>query len=352
MFSMFSCNREKVIQPQIKQLTEAVYASGSLVPEYEYKVTSVSEGYLQRSFVNEGDSVTKNQLLFTLDNPNQDAQVQAASELVQRTAPIAGPSSPLVRDIEYRLQAANIRLQNDSQQYERFKNLFDQNAISASTFEKYQLQFETTSKEIESLRQQLKNARLNSAIQLQQATNQLKVASTARNNNQIRSFNEGIVYEVFRETGDMVYPNQPIALIGSGNMIARLLVDEDDFQKVKVGQEVMITMDAYPDKVFTAIISKIYPILNKVEQSFRVDAIFLDPLPGTVYGLNVEANIVLNRNVKALVIPKASVLKGDTVLIKDGKKVSKVKIQTGVEDNDWVQVTSGLHQSSQLIILQ
>ncbi len=212
--------------------------------------------------------------------------------------------------------------------------------------------YQTTSKEVGGLQQQLQLQRLSSALQLQQANNQLQVANTSRANGLVRSFSDGVVYDVLRQTGDMIYPNQPIALIGSGKMIAKLLVDEDDFQKVKEGQKVLITMDAYPGKTFSATLYKIYPLLNKVEQSFRVDALFDSELPAKVYGLNIEANIVIKEKVAALVIPKQALMKGDSVLVKEGSKVFAVKVTKGAEDKDWVQVTNGLHSISQSIILQ
>jgi HlyD family secretion protein len=349
---LMACKQKQVVKPAIKQLTEAVYASGTLVPEKEYKVVAATDGFLENALVKEGDTVKKGQLLFKLSNDNQQAQVQAAAKLVQKTLPVTGSSAPAVMEIENRLAAAKIRLENDRQQYARYKNLYDQNAISASTYEKFMLQYQTTSKEVGSLQQQLQQQRLSSELQLQQANNQLQLASTSRGNGLIRSFSDGIVYEVLRQNGDMIYPNQPIALVGSGKMIAKLLVDEDDFQKVKEGQKILITMDAYPGKTFSATLCRIYPLLNKVEQSFRVDALFDEELPAKVYGLNIEANIVVREKVQALVIPKQALMKGDSVLLKEGDKLVAVKITKGVEDNDWVQVTHGLHSISQSIIIQ
>src|SRR5215204_677068 len=349
---LISCKQKKVVQPEIRQLTEAVYASGTLVPENEYKVVAATDGFLESALVKEGDSVKKGQLLFKLSNNDQQAQVSAAAQLVQKTLPVTGNSSPAVMEIQNRLAAARIRLENDRQQYERYKNLYDQNAISASNYEKYMLQYQTTSKEVGSLQQQLQQQRLSSALQLQQANNQLQLASTSKGNGLIKSFADGIVYDVVKQTGDMIYPNQPIALVGSGKMIAKLLVDEDDFQKVKEGQKILITMDAYPGKTFSATLYKIYPLLNKVEQSFRVDALFDNQLPAKVYGLNIEANIVIKEKVEALVIPRQALIKGDSVLIKKGDRVVAVKITKGAEDNEWIQVTGGLYSVSQSIILQ
>lgn len=350
--SILACKQRQVVKPEIRKLTEAVYASGTLVPENEYKVVAATDGFLESALVKEGDTVKKSQVLFKLSNENQQAQILAAAELVKKTLPLTLNESPAVMEIENRLAAARLRLENDQRQYNRFKMLYDQNAVSASNYEKYMLQYQTTSKEVATLQQQLQQQRLSAGLQLQQANNQLQLARTSKANGIVKSFSDGIVYEVLRQTGDMIYPNQPIALVGSGRMIARLLVDEDDFEKVKAGQKVLITMDAYPGKTFSATVEKIYPLLNKVEQSFRVDAVFNDGLPALVYGLNIEANIIIRENVQALVIPKKAITKSDSVILLDRNKTTTVKITKGVEDDQWVQVTSGIDSISQSIVLQ
>jgi HlyD family secretion protein len=356
MFTAVTClmackSKKKEIQPQIKQLTEAVYASGTLVPENEYRVVSSTDGFLQQALVKEGDTVRKGQLMFALSNDNQQAQVAAASGVVTKTLPVAADNAPAIKEIENRIAAAKIRLQNDELQYKRYKNLYDQNAISASNYEKFKLQYETTQRDVQSLEDQLQQQRLSSALQLQQANNQLVIARTSKSNGLLKSYADGVVYDVYKQTGDLVAPNQPIALIGSGKMIARLLVDEDDLGKIRQGQEVLVTMDAYSDKVFHARIQKIYPLLNKVEQSFRVDAVFEDEMPVKLYGLNIEANIVLS-TAKTMVIPKKALLKDDSVLIKQDGRNIKVKVKTGVADGEYVQVLAGLNNSSTLIIEQ
>ena len=343
-------SKKQEVQPQMRQLTDAVYASGTLVPENEYKVVSATEGFLQQSLVKEGDTVKKGQLLFTLSSDLQRAQVSTAAELVSKTKPVAAPDAPAIRDLQTRLATAQARLQNDELQYHRYENLYDQQAISASAYEKYQLQFQASQNDVKSLQQQLEQQRLSSALQLQQASNQLEIARTGKQDGLLKSYTSGVVYDVYKQTGDLVAINQPVALLGSGKMIAKLLVDEDDLAKVHPGQEVLITMDAYPNKIFHAHITKIYPLLNRQEQSFRVDAQFDEPLSQQLYGLNIEANIVLHVKEKVMVIPKKALLPGDSVLVKADGRTAKIKIRKGASDNEYVQVVSGLNSSSVLII--
>ncbi len=347
------CHSKRVeTQPQMRSMTEAVYASGTLVPEKEYQLMPTNQGFLQEAFIKEGDTIKKGQLLFTLSNDDRRTEVSTASSLVQRTIPVVAPNAPSIKDLETKLESARAGMQNDSLLYFRYKNLLAEQAISSSTFEKYQLAYQTSQNNVKSLQEQIQAQRLSADLQLQQATNALDIARTSKDNGLLRSQTSGVVFEIYKQTGDLVSANQSVALIGSGQMIGKLLVDEDDLEKVKIGAEVLITLDAYPNKIFHAHVAKIYPLLDKQEQSFRVDAYFDDDMPVKLYGLNIEANILVRQKEKALVIPRKALLAGDSVLVRQGGQLARVKIVKGAEDNDFVQVLGGLSISSIIIIEQ
>lgn len=342
--------QQEEIKPEMKMLTAAVYASGTLVPEEEYKVLSTVDGYLVNSLVKEGDTVTKGKLLFEVSSTVRNAQEEGARAVVQQTLPTVSNDAPVFVELQGRIELAHIRMQQDSLQYARYQTLYKQNAISKSNYEKYYLQYQSSLKDYQNLRRQLDQQHILADIQMQQARNQLTIATAQQDVGKLKSFVNGVVYDIYKKTGDLITPNQPIALIGAGNMYAKLLVDEDDLDKVFTTQKVLITIDAFPDKVFNAHITKIYPLLSKVEQSFRVDATLEDEIPIGMYGLNLEANIVIAENKKVMAIPKAALQKGDTVIIKEGKGEKKIKIQKGIEDDNWVEVRSGLSQSSVVIV--
>jgi len=349
---LFSCKeKQKEMKQETKQLTEAVYASGNLVPEDEYKVTSSIEGFLLQAYVQEGDNIKKGQRLFLVNNEMKTANLSTAIQMSNKTAALTSLSSPLIKSLYTNLASADLKVKNDSLQYVRYKNLFEQEAISRSSFEKWQQSYLTAKQERAAILEQIKAQQLSLNIQQQGAANNVTLSLTEKNYGHLKSFADGMVYEVYMHTGDHVAPNAPIALIGSGEVIARLSVDEDDFGKIELGQKVVIKTDAFPDKVLQARIIKIYPLLNKADQTFRVDAELIDKLPQSLYGLNIEANIITGENKSVLAIPKEALLKGDSVLTKEKDVIRKVKISKGVEDRNWVEVKSGL-TANNLIVIQ
>ena len=61
---MTGCSNSEKTFPQRLNIVDVVFASGSIITENQYAVTSQSEGYLINSYVNEGSIVTVGQKLF------------------------------------------------------------------------------------------------------------------------------------------------------------------------------------------------------------------------------------------------------------------------------------------------
>jgi HlyD family secretion protein len=91
-------------------------------------------------------------------------------------------------------------------------------------------------------------------------------------------------------------------------------------------------------------------MINKQQQSVQADATLQEPLPGWFSGLAVEANIIIRQKDKALVIPKTTLLPGDSVLIEDGNGTKKVKVMKGIETLEEVEIVEGLDTTSELVV--
>ena len=68
-----------------------------------------------------------------------------------------------------------------------------------------------------------------------------------------------------------------------------------------------------------------------------------------MYGLNIVANIVIAEKRIVIVIPRGLLLKVDSILVKKGDDVVKVKVNKGLEDEQWVEV-KGLDEQTTIII--
>jgi len=350
-FLTVACRKEtQFATPQVRPLTEAVYASGNLYPDEEYKVFANVNGYLTKAYVAEGDSVAKDMPLFLVSGANRDVDEQASLAIYEISRENASQKAPALQELENRLQSALLKSKNDSLQAQRYDNLYGSKAVSKSEWERVKLQYEVSRNEVTQLKAQIRNRRNAANIELQQAQSQYLRARNNRQDGVLFSFLNGRIYEIYKQPGDAVHTNEPIALAGSKRFIARLSIDEGDYSKVKTGQKVLIAFDAVPDKTFPAHIHKIYPKLNRVEQSFRADAVFEAPIPMEIYGLNLEANIVIKETPQALTIPRTALLQGDSVWVEKDGKETKIGIRTGLADRNNVEVLEGLDADAKLII--
>jgi HlyD family secretion protein len=99
----------------------------------------------------------------------------------------------------------------------------------------------------------------------------------------LRAPTEGVVLQKFKEVGEIATPG---GFAGSGELIriantselrAELDVNEADLSKVTLGQAAQVTPDAYPDRVYDAVVAKLYPQINRQKGTLRVEVRILEP---------------------------------------------------------------------------
>jgi HlyD family secretion protein len=180
---------------------------------------------------------------------------------------------------------------------------------------------------------------------VKQAQNNYKTSLITTKDYTVNSKINGKVYALYKEPGEIVNTMEPLAAIGSKrNFIIELLVDEVDIVKISLGQDVLITLDAYKNQVFKGKTSMIYPQKDERNQTFLVEAVFEKP-PNVLYpGLSGEANIIIAKKEHVLTIPKSYVIDGSMVKTDEGL----TPITTGLENMEFIEVLSGINKDTYL----
>ncbi len=317
----------------------------------EYQAFAQAEGYIVETVAPEGTEVKKGDAIFILESQQQNARYQMAKEAFDMASNNYRNGSPVLNELEAAVRSATTKVQYDSTNLVRYNNLLKQNATPRADYDRIRLLFENSKNDLLLYRSRYDKVKNQLFLELKNAENQWKIASEESERYSVRSEINGRVYKTLKEKGELARRNEAVAVIGSGNAFyLKLSVDEMDIRKVKAGQEVFVKIDAFADQVFQAVVSKVHPLVDSREQSLRVDADFTKPLVGGFSGLAVEANIVIQKKERALVIPKNLLLSGDSVFIqtKDGKR--KVKIKKGIETLDEVEVLEGLTAENVLLV--
>lgn len=158
------------------------------------------------------------------------------------------------------------------------------------------------------------------------------------------------------EPGQSVTSGDPVVVL-SDRLIVKAQVDETDIGRVKVGQNAFISLDAYPREKVTAIVDHISyesKLVNNVT-IYEVDIVPQKVPKVFRSGMTANVNIVekVRRNVLRLPIDAVRREKdGTVVLVKEngqGKSALR-KVGTGLSDENFVEITSGLNEQDTVII--
>lgn len=339
---LFSCkdSKEKIF-PKKMPLTESVYASATVQPDSLYQAYSVVMGILDKVWVEEGDVVTKGQQILQITNTSPELNMQNAKLALQLARENYGGSAAILNGIKDEIRAATLQFKNDSINYFRQKNLWDQNIGSKVEYDNRKLAYELSQNNLTLLKQKYDRTKNELSTQLKQAENNYKTSLTTTRDFTITSKIDGTVYAIYKNPGEIVNTVEPVASVGkSDKFIVELLVDEVDIVKVVLGQKTYITLDSYGTQVFEAKVGKIYPRKDPGSQTFMVEAIFVNP-PSVLYpGLSGEGNIIIKEKEETLTIPKEYLINGNRVLTDDGEK----EITTGLQNMELVEVLDGINE--------
>jgi len=349
---LYSCSRSgNTVNPVRKDIIETVYASGKIISENEYHVYSLSNGTVIQKSVKEGDVVKKDQTLYVISNEAPAARLEAAKSNFENVQSNLSPQSRILNDLKFSMQSADVKFRNDSLNYFRMKNLFDQNAVSKSSLDNAFTAYSISLNQKRSAEEKYYAAINDLNVALHNAKSQVAGAQTDLNNYFIKSETDGTVFQLLKETGEAVHAGEGVALIGeTNNRVIRLAVDQQDIDKIKKGQEVLLKTDVNGNTIYHGVVTTIYPVMNELDQTFRVDAVFKDNTQQPYIHSSVEANIIIQEKNRSLVVPRNALVADDSVQVKQDGKIKTIHVTTGIFTLDEVEIVNGLDESSVVVI--
>ncbi|MBK9398714.1 MAG: efflux RND transporter periplasmic adaptor subunit [Saprospiraceae bacterium] len=331
------------IKPELKSITESVYASGYIKSMMQYEISGKTNGIIEKIYVTEGMHVKKDDPIFKLDNKN--SRITTENARLASTANDYKVNAAKLRDAKKEIDLADKKLQNASLLFQRQKNLWNQNIGSKVELEQKELNYENSKVALANAKLNYNDLSRQLKLASDQSKNNLKIAKIMEDDFIIRSEVDGVIYKINKEIGELINGGEPAAIIGTDEFVIELNIDEFDIVKIKKGQQVFIRMDSYKSEVFEAEIISIDPMMNLRTRSFQAKASFTKK-PAELYpNLTVEANIVISTKQNVLTIPRNYLINYTSVLL-EGGKVQTVK--TGLMDYDLVEIKSGLDINSML----
>ena len=341
---LFSCSKKKETYTVKEQtINEAVYASGEIEPMEFYEITTPSADRILKTYVSEGDTVKKQQLLATFGTEADARALNTVEQQIAIANQNSGSNSSQLNAIVIQIKAAREKYTADSLNASRYIRLAATGAVSKKEAEQHSLDAQSSLAEYRNLEAGYNSRKSDLNIELLTSRQQKdRILQTIESKRLVSPVNGIVLTKNFKE-GELLPASKALYAIGThNNYILKLIVDERDINKIQSGQKVVFETDAYQGKQFEATISAIKPVSQNETRSFEVDAV-VKPA-GTFYPKSsVEANIMIRSTTKAIAIPAEYLVGKDSVIVQNGKKESaQIKIQRGTQSNNWIEITRGL----------
>ena len=282
-------------------------------------------GYIKKIPIEEGDVVKKGQLLFEVDPADIYSMLNQA-----RGAVLQAKSGVLMAEMAYA---------DAKRDYERFKNLYKNGAVSKRDFEKMTLNMNIRKKQVDMAKGMLKQA----LAGLNRAKAQLKYAK-------VTSPINGVVTRKMKKVAEMALPGYPVVILSDLSSIkAQSFVKEEDVEKLKIGMRVNIYVPAIK-KTYKAKITTIIPSADPATHSFVVKYTF-ENIKGLLPGMYAKAKIVIAKK-EAVLIPFAALTtrSGITGVFVDNNNIAKfVPIKQIAQQNDYIAI-EGIKAGEKVIL--
>ena len=319
------------------ELTVANTRAGELKACKRTRLSTIVGGRIEILAVKEGDHVKKGQLLIKLWNDDQKAQHRLAQTQV---------GSARKRVTEACVLAANASADAARQAALRARGF-----ISSSAEEQARAAAASKRAGCEAARADVVQAGARvAAIQAEQGRTVLTAPF------------DGIVAKIVGEVGEFSTPSPPgvptppaIDLIDDTCLYVSAPLDEVDAPKIRAGQSVRISLDAFPQQSFAGKVRRVAPYVSAVEKQARtVDLEASLDRPQAAgkllvgYSANVEVILAVREHVVR--VPTSALQEGASVLVAgaDGSLQART-IKTGVANWEYTEVLGGLAPGERVV---
>lgn len=159
----------------------------------------------------------------------------------------------------------------------------------------------------------------------------------------------GIVLRQDGEVGEIAEPGTILFWVGDTRPL-RIVADvnEEDIPRVRAGQRVLVSADAFPGRTLEATVDSITPKGDPVTKTYRVYLALPEDTP-LLIGMTADLNIVARVVPDALLLPTNAV-SGDAVFVLDGSVARRREVRPGIRGANEVEIVSGLAGDARVIV--
>jgi multidrug efflux pump subunit AcrA (membrane-fusion protein) len=340
-------------------IEDRILRAGDIIPHTQVTIYSKVQGWVENINVREGDRVKEGQVLVTLDVREAEATVgQAQANLEAARARLAQVRATAEETVQTQIQQTRANMELAEADLRRFQELYEKNFVARQQLDEARTKYNVAKAgydlALNSLRQKTwENDLALAEAQVRQAKASLDLSQAQLANLIILSPMNGGVTKRFVDPGTMVKDTTPIlTLMDLGEMKMVVNVIEREFVSLRKGQEVKITVTAFPDRVFNGKIEVINPALELQSRTAEIQISIPNPDFLLKPGMFGRAQILLRSNPRAILVPVQSIVSQvdqDFVFVLQGEKVSRRLVRKGILKDTVVEILEGVAPGEKVV---
>lgn len=301
--SLQNKKKVEVIQTSKKESARDLNYSGIVQPSNSTPLSFQLPGMVKMIYADEGDYVTKDQLLAVLNKTtlqNSYAMAQASQEQTQDA-------------------------------YDRLENVYNKGSLPEIEWEEIK-------------------------AKLQQANSALRIAGQNLKNAEIRAPRSGVIGSRNLEVGSIATPGISVfTLIQTDKLYVRISVPENEIGKLQIGDIGTVTIPAIGTKQMVAKIDKVGVMANIISKTYEVKLIIENPGQKIKPGMVCDIHITPEQAQSTLSLPYRAVLKDNSdnayvyKIDPDSHKARKHSIEISGFENNSLRVSHGLEEGDLVV---
>lgn len=335
-----------------QDLVSKVSANGQIDAKRKVDLSANVMGQIVNLAVREGDVVKKGDFLLQIDQKQLAASAQGAAASIRA----------LLSDLD----AARANALEAERNYNRTKKNFDEKIVPQADLDRARTQLDAARANASALEQRISQARSN-----------LTAAQDTLSKTTMRAPMAGVVTALPVEEGEVAVigtmnnPGTKLLTVADMSVVEAVMeVDETDIPNVKVGQHATVTIDAYPNKTFSGVVTEVgsSPITKNNAATggeainFEVKIQLDNPPAGVRPGFSASADIVTGTAPKALAIPiQALVVREkpaangakpqdeEGVYIHENGTAKFIPVKTGLSGDSSIEIVSGVKPGQEIV---
>ena len=347
----------QVRTPAVVERAESVSASGSIEGSETADVGFLVGGRVVRVLVEEGQAVSKGQLLAEIEPTDYRNAFNAAEAQKTAAAAVEQRADAGVRKQE--LEQARIEFERAEDEYKRMKFLVDRKSLPPNDFQKIDAAYRAAKERYDMAQEGTrKEDRAAATAQAHAADAQASEEGKRLNDTRLVAPISGSISMRKVDPGQTVAAGMPVFSIVQLNPAkVRVGVPEAEIAKVRQGAEAEITVPSLGGRSFKGRVAIIGVASEPASRTYTVKLLVQNPGPVLLAGMVAEARIFGHARIRALTIPAEAVVPDPQgaptvfVYLPDRKRVFARSVEFGTPMGSEVEIRSGLNGDEQIVVV-